>query len=157
MTTPLARLLDAIPVMASVAERTARFPSPSPDQRVYVKDIRATQRYDATLGWVTDTPGGTVTALTDAAAIATDANLGPVFTVTLGGNRTMGVPTNPVPGQRITYHIVQDGGGGRTLAWDEVFKTAWSDTGNTANKRSSISFDYDGANWLQAGAQAAYY
>jgi hypothetical protein len=94
--------------------------------------------------------------LTDAATIATDANLGNSFKVTLGGNRTMGAPTNPVAGQRIHYTIVQDGTGGRTLAWNAVFKVTWSDTGNTASKRSTVAFIYDGTNWNQDGAQTPY-
>ena len=40
--------------------------------------------------------------LTDAATIATDASLGNLFRVTLGGNRTLGNPTNPVDGQKVT-------------------------------------------------------
>lgn len=94
--------------------------------------------------------------LTDAATIATDCKLGNSFIVTLGGNRTMGAPTNLRNGQRITYLIKQDGTGGRTLAWNAAFKTAWVDTGNTLNKRSTISFRYDGTNWNQEGAQSPY-
>lgn len=55
--------------------------------------------------------------LTDAATIAVDASLGNLFFVTLGGNRTMGAPSNPTHGQRIVFEIKQDGTGGRTLAW----------------------------------------
>lgn len=56
-------------------------------------------------------------ALTDAATIAVDASLSNVFTVTLGGNRTLGQPTNPKDGQSITIFITQDGTGSRTLAY----------------------------------------
>lgn len=55
-------------------------------------------------------------ALVDAATIATNAALGNLFRVTLGGNRTLGAPTNPVDGQRVLWEITQDGIGGRTLA-----------------------------------------
>ena len=57
--------------------------------------------------------------LTDAATIATDASLVPeggVCYVTLGGNRTLGAPTNPTAGQEIIYRFIQDGTGNRTLA-----------------------------------------
>jgi hypothetical protein len=54
-------------------------------------------------------------ALTDAATIATDAALGNNFRVTLGGNRTLGAPTNPADGQRCTWLFTQDGTGGRTI------------------------------------------
>lgn len=105
--------------------------------------------------WISE--GAVLFVLTDAATIATDVNTGTYFTVILGGNRTMGVPSNPpTTGQRITHTIIQDGTGGRTLAWNAVFKNAWSDTGNTLNKRSSISHIYDGTNWNQDGAQTAY-
>ena len=54
-------------------------------------------------------------ALTDAATIATDASLTNRFTVTLGGNRTLGIPTNPTNGQSVEWEIKQDGTGSRTL------------------------------------------
>jgi hypothetical protein len=53
--------------------------------------------------------------LTDASTIATDAALGDLYRVTLGGNRTLGVPTNPADGQKILYEVTQDGTGSRTL------------------------------------------
>jgi hypothetical protein len=61
-------------------------------------------------------------ALTDAATIATDASLGKTFTVTLGGNRTLGAPTNPTNGQKIIYRIKQDATGSRTLAYNAIFR-----------------------------------
>lgn len=57
----------------------------------------------------------TPVALTDAATIATDASLGNTFRVTLGGNRTLGAPTNPTDGQMSIWEIKQ-GSGGQTLA-----------------------------------------
>lgn len=59
--------------------------------------------------------------LTDAATITTDATLGLHFRVTLGGNRTLANPTGLVDGQRITYEIVQDGTGSRTLSYGSMF------------------------------------
>lgn len=55
--------------------------------------------------------------LTDAATVAIDASLSNVFTLTIGGNRTLGQPTNPKDGQGITLFITQDGTGSRTLAY----------------------------------------
>src|SRR5437667_812466 len=80
----------------------------------------------------------TVFVLTDAPIIAVDASKSNYYTVTLAGNRVMGLPTNPINGQRMQFEIIQDGTGGRTLTWNAVFKVSWSDTGNTLNKRSSI-------------------
>jgi hypothetical protein len=58
----------------------------------------------------------TPVSLLDAATIATDASLGNTFRVTLGGNRTLGAPTNPTDGQMAMWEIAQDGAGNRTLA-----------------------------------------
>jgi hypothetical protein len=59
---------------------------------------------------------GDVVTLTDAATIAVDLSLGNNFTVTLGGNRTLGAPTNVVAGQSGMIEVVQDGTGTRTLS-----------------------------------------
>jgi hypothetical protein len=59
----------------------------------------------------------TPVTLTDAATIAVDASLGNLFRVTLGGNRTMGAPSTPSDGQMISFEILQDGTGSRTLTW----------------------------------------
>lgn len=74
----------------------------------------------------------------------------------LTSNLTVNAPSTPVRGFQLTFRIVQDATGGRTVTWDSVFKHSWSDTGNTANKRSTITFYYDGANWNQVGAQSPY-
>lgn len=64
-----------------------------------------------------------VVALTDGANIATSADNGDVFTVTLGGNRTMDNPTGtPTDGQQIVYRIKQDATGSRTLTWGTAFR-----------------------------------
>lgn len=66
--------------------------------------------------------GKGIVALTDGANISTNAALGNVFKVTLGGNRTMDNPTNPVTGQKIVYRIKQDGTGNRTITWGSAFR-----------------------------------
>jgi hypothetical protein len=68
----------------------------------------------------------------------------------------MGAPTSLVNGQRIHFTVIQDGTGGRTLAWNAIYKVSWSDTGNTLNKRSTVAFVFDGTNWNQDGAQTPY-
>ena len=101
--------------------------------------------------------GETLFALTDAGTIAVDARLGNEFTVTITASRSIGTPTNPTSGQEITFFIKQNGTGGWQVFWPAVFKgLTWSDTGNTANKRTSISFVYDGTDWNQKGAQSPY-
>jgi hypothetical protein len=59
--------------------------------------------------------------LTDAATVATDASLGNHFRVTLGGNRTLGNPTNGTDGQKAMWEIIQDGTGSRTITLDTNF------------------------------------
>jgi hypothetical protein len=61
-------------------------------------------------------------ALTDAALIATDASLANVYTVTIGGNRTLSNPTNLAAGTHLMWRIKQDATGSRTLAYGTAFK-----------------------------------
>lgn len=60
--------------------------------------------------------------LTDAATIAVDMGAGVNFHVTLGGNRTLGNPTNTKAGQSGRIRVVQDGTGSRTLAYGANWK-----------------------------------
>lgn len=62
--------------------------------------------------------------LTDAATIVVDMNTFLNATVTLGGNRTLGTPTNAKPGQSGFIRVIQDGTGSRTLALAANWKTA---------------------------------
>lgn len=63
-------------------------------------------------------------ALTDAATIAVDMATGFNFSVTLGGNRTLGAPTNSIAGQSGLIQITQDGTGSRTLSYNAAWKFA---------------------------------
>ncbi len=60
--------------------------------------------------------------LTDDSVIAVDASKGNLFTVELGGNRTLGAPTNPKQGQMIVFRIKQDGTGNRTLGYNAIYR-----------------------------------
>jgi hypothetical protein len=60
-------------------------------------------------------------ALTDAATIAWDVSVAQAAKVTLGGNRTLGAPTNLVDGGTYLLRVIQ-GTGGQTLAYNAVFK-----------------------------------
>lgn len=55
--------------------------------------------------------------LTDAATVAVDWDTGINFSLTLGGNRTLGFPTNVQPGTWRRLEVTQDGTGTRTLAF----------------------------------------
>jgi hypothetical protein len=65
---------------------------------------------------------GTYVTLTDAATVAIDLSLGNHYQVTLGGNRTIGAPTNVVAGQSGVIRLVQDATGSRTASWNSAFK-----------------------------------
>jgi hypothetical protein len=65
-------------------------------------------------------PGGlapVVVHVTDAATITVDASLGNDFRVTIGGNRTMGTPSNPANGEQIIFQITQGSGAPYTITW----------------------------------------
>jgi hypothetical protein len=61
-------------------------------------------------------------ALTAAATIACDMSAGINFGVTLGGNRTLGLPTNMTPGKTGRFRFTQDATGSRTLAYASGWK-----------------------------------
>lgn len=90
--------------------------------------------------------GGSPIQLTDAATIVPDASLGRVFFVTLGGNRTLGTPTNVSDGARITLFVTQDATGGRSLSYVGAFKFGGGTTPlfqtTGASAISMISFNY---------------
>ena len=60
--------------------------------------------------------------LTDAATVAVDFSAGFNFTLTIGGNRTLGNPSNMKAGQSGIIRIIQDGTGSRTLAYSSYWK-----------------------------------
>lgn len=64
------------------------------------------------------------TALTDAATVAVDMSTGVNFTLTIGGNRTLGNPSNTKVGQTGIIRVVQDATGSRTLAFASSYKFA---------------------------------
>jgi hypothetical protein len=102
-----------------------------------------------------------VSALTDGATIAVNAKLGNIFAVTLGGNRTLSNPTNPVDGQSIKVRITQDGAGSRTLAYGTAynFGTAGAPTlTTTAAKTDILGFEYVAAKtqWCYLGTAPGF-
>ena len=63
-----------------------------------------------------------ILTLTDAASIAVDFSKGNNFLVTIGGNRTLELPTNCTAGQSGQIHIIQDGSGSKTLAYNAAWQ-----------------------------------
>jgi hypothetical protein len=101
-----------------------------------------------------------VYALTDGATIAVPNYFGNVFTVTLGGNRTMAAPASPVDGQVIRFRLTQDGTGSRTVSWNSVydFGAAGAPTLSTAaGKTDIVAFEYVATGsldkWVCLGSQ----
>ena len=60
--------------------------------------------------------------LTDAASIVASFDAGNNFLVTLGGNRTLALPTSAGIGQTGSIRIIQDGTGGRTLSYNSAWQ-----------------------------------
>jgi hypothetical protein len=85
-------------------------------------------------------------ALTDAATVNVDASLSDNFRLTLGGNRTLANPTNLRDGQVINIRLIQDGTGGRTLAYGSKYKFPGGTApvlSTAASARDFMSCQYD--------------
>lgn len=100
--------------------------------------------------------------LTDGASIPVDASLGNLFSVTLGGSRTMAAPTNPSKGQRIAFRIKQDATGSRTMSWDAIYRFCTSiaspTLSTTASKTDYVEFIYnsDSLKWDVVDVRLGY-
>lgn len=82
--------------------------------------------------------------LTDAATVAWDMATGIDFVVTLGGNRTLGNPTNTKVGQRGRIRVVQDGTGSRTLTKSSNHKTVGGAAITLSTAAAAVDYiDYD--------------
>jgi hypothetical protein len=87
-----------------------------------------------------------ITTLTDAATIAVNLNSNNKYLVVLGGNRTLGYPTNlPSAGNRRTFiiEVTQDATGGRTLAFNASYNLRSIDTDINLgpNERTYLAFE----------------
>jgi hypothetical protein len=82
---------------------------------------------------------GSITALTDGATIAVDFADSNNFSVTLGGGRTLGNPSNQTAGQAGTIVVTQDGTGSRTMA----FGSNWKFPGGTAPTLTTAASSVD--------------
>jgi hypothetical protein len=109
---------------------------------------------DLMLGTILPLVAYPAVTLTDAATIATNAALGSYFRVTLGGNRTLGDPTNPTDTQPVIWEFAQDGTGSRTLTLSSAFVFGADLTvvtlTTTASKRDLMGAIYHGptSKWL---------
>tara|TARA_B110000285_G_C15140269_1_gene630248 strand:- start:34 stop:1923 length:1890 start_codon:yes stop_codon:yes gene_type:complete len=85
-----------------------------------------------------------ILTLTDAASVSLSFNQGSNFTLTLGGNRTLSTPTNAAAGSGGSIFVVQDGTGGRTLA----YATEWHFAGGTAPTLSTAAAAVDRIDYI---------
>lgn len=82
--------------------------------------------------------------LTDASTVAWDMSTGFDFVVTLGGNRTLGNPSNTKVGQRGRIRVIQDGTGSRTLTKSSNHKLAGGASISLSTAAASVDYiDYD--------------
>ena len=77
-----------------------------------------------TVNTFTKAQSGSITALSDGSTVAVDLSLNNHFSVTLGGNRALGNPTNIVAGTSGSIFITQDGTGSRTLSYGSYYDFA---------------------------------
>lgn len=102
-----------------------------------------------------------VFALTDGASIAVNAANGNVQTVTLGGNRTIAAPSNPLPEQPLIFELKQDTSGSRTVTWTSgaggyTFGTGSAPTlTTTASATDYVGFRYSAivGKWCYMGSE----
>jgi len=108
---------------------------------------------------ITGPSRGNITTLTDAATITPDLDNSDIFTVTLGGNRTMANPSNITAGQTGSIFIAQDGTGSRTLTWGSYweFSTGTAPTlSTTASAVDRVDFIVRSTTSIQAVFTADY-
>jgi hypothetical protein len=97
-----------------------------------------------------------VVSLADAATIAVDASLGNDFRVTIGANRTMGTPSNPTDGQKVTFQVTQGSAGSSTITWASGYEFSTGlpqpTLSTTAGQTDLLAFIYNGSKnkWLLA-------
>jgi hypothetical protein len=89
--------------------------------------------------------------VTYASSITPNPYSGSTLRVTLTGNITIANTTRQHTGSRLTFFFKQDATGGRTVTWGNQYKVSWTPS-TTANLRNSISFEWDGTNWVQTSA-----
>lgn len=102
--------------------------------------------------------GNNKKALTYSATIATNAGTADTFPIvaTNGTAFTISTPTNAQTGMRITYDIKNSSGGALgAITWGVAFLLGGAFTNPANGKRRTISFYYDGTNWVETNRAAA--
>ncbi len=108
---------------------------------IIVKSIGGVQTGTYAASYTPDFRNGGTILLTLTGAITINAPAVDIFSVSTA---YAGMP-------RVSFVFTQDATGGRVVTWNAVYKTNWTpDT--TANKTNTITFAYDGTNFIQVGA-----
>jgi hypothetical protein len=103
-----------------------------------------------------------VVSLTDAATVSVNAALGNDFRLTLGGDRTMGAPSDPADGQDIVLTIIQPSSGGPyTVTWASAYDFGAAGApvlSTTAGDGDMVGFKYHAANskWWCTGSATGF-
>lgn len=98
--------------------------------------------------------GGTIARTLTAACegtVVVDVRRAEVLAVgPLTGSVTVAAPSGPPNvGQRLTVMFTQGSARAFGVRWDAVFRTRWSDHGAIPGARSTVSFVFDGMNWIE--------
>lgn len=103
-----------------------------------------------------------LTTIVQSAAPVPNVARGDAFVITLATNVALvfGAPTNPPPTgffQSITITIRNTSGGAHgAITWDAIYKTAVTPFPAIATgKNRSITFQWDGTNWVETSESAA--
>lgn len=88
-----------------------------------------------------------VVTLAFSATPAIDLSLGNYFKMTATAGATFAAPTNAKAGQIFTIEVVQDATGGHAIAFNAayLFPVAFTNTGNTSNKSTFVTFRMNAA------------
>lgn len=105
-----------------------------------------------------------VVQLSDGPTIAVNAGAGNDFFVTLAGNRTILAPSSALDGQKITFELIQDGTGSRTVTWTSgtggyAFGSGTAPTLSTAaGATDQVAFRYSARKqaWLFLGSDGGF-
>jgi hypothetical protein len=94
-----------------------------------------------------------IQAPTFAASMTPDPYLGETYYVTLTDNLAIGAPTNGHYGTRLIFFFTQGGSGSYTVTFNSVFRTAGASftPTTTVGKTSTISFLFNGTDWIETG------
>ena len=110
---------------------------------------------------ISATPGGTTIDFTGTGTgtqtvqlpLQPNAYLGNVHAITLTGDMPIALPVRKHQGQKIAFHLLQDGTGGRKMGFTSEFTVIEFLPRTSANQLNIIEFTYNGTTWVQTGGQ----